>query len=550
MNHRLNRLAKLIAHQVDTEVPGASTVLEADLNRKLNALPDFGAIKRSDWVTRLRYGGTPADGRGCWSWMHTRNVANRRLPVVVNSSGSYTAPMTISPSEIDLRTYTAATRRLLAHSGFELSGNTAEAARWDIDHIRAYLERHDRPDARPTVHVAGSKGKGSIATMTEALLRFALPAVAGAARTMLNTSPDLHAARERIALDGVAITPGQFALIAERVLAEPAAERWSYFELLTVMAWHTAADARCAWQVLEVGLGGRLDTTNAISSKAVAVIAPIDLEHTAILGETIPEIAMEKAGIITGPCEVVIAPQRASALDPIREAATAAGATTHEIAEECALRVSNSSLNAVEFDLRTPERTYRKLQVQLLGQHQAENAAAAVRAAELALAAQGIELDETAAREALAQVRLPGRGEVIRQRPLTIVDGAHTALAAKRLRQALDQSSVPKPQVIVLGLLNGKDANGITRALVSPDDQVIVYAPAHPRAADPSEIKALARATGAMVTTASNIAAALERGTALAGERGALVVTGSMYSVAEAREALLAISGDRALGLR
>jgi len=458
--------------------------------------------------------------------------------------------MTISPSEIDLRTYTSATQRLLAHSGFELSGNTADAARWDIDHIHTYLGHHDRPDDRPTVHVAGSKGKGSIATMTEALLRFALPAVAGAARTMLNTSPDLHTARERISFDGVAITPGQFAQIAERVLAESATERWSYFELLTVMAWHAAADARCAWQVLEVGLGGRRDTKNAISSKAVAVIAPIDREHTAILGETIPEIAAEKAGIIIGPCEVVISPQRASALDPIREVAAAAGATTHEIAEECTLRVSNSSLNAVEFDLRTPERTYRKLQVQLLGQHQAENAATAVRAAELALAAQGIELNEVVAREALAQVQLPGRGEVIRQHPLTIVDGAHTALAAKRLRQALNQSSVPKPQVIILGLLNDKDADSITRALVSPADQVIVYAPAHPRAADPSEIKVLVRATGATVTTAPNIAVALERGTALAGERGALIVTGSMYSVAEAREALLAISGDRALGLR
>jgi dihydrofolate synthase/folylpolyglutamate synthase len=458
--------------------------------------------------------------------------------------------MTITPSEIDLRAYAAATRRLLTHGGFELSGNTAEAARWDIDHIRAYLDRHDRPDIRPTVHVAGSKGKGSIATMTEALLRFALPAIPGGARTMLNTSPDLHAARERIALNGVAVSSGQFAAIAERVLADPATERWSYFELLTVMAWHVAADAQCAWQVLEVGLGGRLDTTNAVNGKAVAVIAPLDHEHTAILGETLPEIAREKAGIITGPCEVVIATQRASALKAIHEAAAAGGATTHEIAEECALRVISCSLDAVEFDLQTPERTYRKLRVPLLGQHQAENAATAVRAAELALATQLMNLDERTAREALAQVRLPGRGEVIRRRPLTIVDGAHTSLAAKRLRQALDQSNVGRPRVIVLGLLADKDAEGITAAFVSPDDQVIVCPPAHPRAAAPSEITALVRATGAVVTTAPDIATALERGTVLAGERGAMIVTGSMYTVAEAREALLAISGDRGLGLR
>ena len=458
--------------------------------------------------------------------------------------------MTIVPNEIDLRVYVTATRRLLAHSGFELSGNTAEAARWDIDHVSAYLDRHERPDARPTVHVAGSKGKGSIATMTEALLRFALPVVPSAARTMLNTSPDLHAARERIALDGDSLAPGQFAAIANRVLADPTTERWSYFELLTVMAWHAAADTRCAWQVIEVGLGGRLDTTNAISAKAVAVIAPIDREHTAILGETIPEIAREKAGIITGPCEVVIAPQHASALDPIHEAAAAAGATTHEIAEECALHVTKSSLDSVEFDLQTPELTYRKLRIQLLGHHQAENAATAIRAAELALQTQGIKLDERVAREALAQVRLPGRGEIARQHPLTIIDGAHTPLAAKRLRQALDQSGAPRTRVFVLGLLDGKDAEGITAALVSPDDQVIVCPPGHPRAADPSAIAALVRATGAMASTAPNIATALKSGTALTGKRDVLIVTGSMYGVAEAREALLALSGDRALGLR
>jgi len=455
----------------------------------------------------------------------------------------------MAPTEQDLRAYAAATRRLLDHSGFELSGNAAEAKRWSIDHIRTYLERHGRPDARPTVHVAGSKGKGSIATMTEALLRAALPSGTGA-RTMLNTSPDLHAARERIALDGAAIAPATFAALADQVLGDPGTAEWSYFELLTVMAWHAAAQAGASWQVLEVGLGGRLDTTNAVAGKAVAVIAPIDLEHTAILGETIPAIAAEKAGIIIGPCEVVIAPQRASALEPMHEAARAAGATTHEIAEECALRVGTKSLDAVEFDLRTPLRTYRRLRLPLLGQHQVENAATAVRAVELALASQGLELSEEVARQALGAVRLPGRGEVIRRRPLTIVDGAHTPLAAKRLRQALDQAGVPGPRVVVLGLLGGKDADGIVSQLVAPEDQLIVCAPAHPRAADPAEVAALARTMGAAVSTASSVPSALERGSAIAGERGSLIVTGSFYTVAEAREELLAISGDRALGLR
>jgi dihydrofolate synthase/folylpolyglutamate synthase len=458
--------------------------------------------------------------------------------------------MTIAPDSADLVRYAAAVRGLLAHGGFELTGQPAQAARWDIAHIRGYLDSHGSPDARPTVHVTGSKAKGSVATMTEALLRAALPAGEGAARTMLYTSPDLHAARERIAIDGEPIGAGAFASVAEQVLGDPASEGWSYFELLTVMAWHAAAAAGCRWQVLEVGLGGRLDTTNAIAEKTVAVITPIDLEHTAILGETIAEIAAEKAGILTDPCDLVVAPQRGSALDVIREAAQRVDARVHEVAVDCALRVTSQSLDELQFDLKTPVRTYRQVKLQLLGQHQAENAAAAIRAAELALASAGLEIEEAQVRQALGAVRLPGRGEVIGRNPLTIVDGAHTPLAAKRLRQALDQSRVPRNRVFVLGLLDGKEIEPIVRALLGPDDQVFVTAPDSVRAADPRAIAEEVRALGIPVSTTPDVATALERATAVAGDRGAVIATGSLRTVAEAREARLVITGDRALGLR
>ena len=458
--------------------------------------------------------------------------------------------MTIAPNETDLAEYATAVRGLLARDGYELSGRAAQAERWEITHIRDYLEANGHPEARRTVHVAGSKAKGSIATMTEALIRESLPATPGSARTLLYTSPDLHSARERIALEDETIPAASFAAHAERLLADPATEGWSYFELLTVMAWHAAANANARWQVLEVGLGGRLDTTNAVAEKAVAVITPIDLEHTAILGETIPEIAAEKAGILTGPCDLVVAPQRASALDVIREAAEAAGARLHEVAEDCALRVTSQSLDELQFDLRTPERTYRQIKLELLGQHQAENAAAAIRAAELALASEDVALEERTVRRALLAVRLPGRGEVIGRQPLTIVDGAHTPLAAKRLRQALDQSGVPKTRVFVLGLLDGKDTESIARVLLGPDDQALIAPPASARAADPSAVASVVRALGVPASTTPDVATALERATITAGERGTVIATGSLRTVADAREARLVITGDRALGLR
>ncbi|MPZ98698.1 MAG: bifunctional folylpolyglutamate synthase/dihydrofolate synthase [Dehalococcoidia bacterium] len=452
--------------------------------------------------------------------------------------------MTSAPDDTALHAYVAAARRLMARGGFERTGDPSDARRWGLEGTRDWLDAHGRPDERLTVHVAGSKGKGSVATMVEAILR------AAGARTMLTTSPDLHQKHERIAIDGRSVDYADFARLANHVLDDPATEAWSLFEVVTVMAWLAAAEAGCDWQVLEVGLGGRLDTTNAVRAKSVAVITPIDLEHTAILGDTIPLIAGEKAGIITGPCAVVVSPMRASALDVVRAKVDASGSTLYEATEVCAMRPLSQRLDGQEFDLRTPLRTYRKLRVPLVGPHQAENAATAVLAAELAVGRQGDELPEAAVREGLAGVRWPGRFEVARQRPLTILDGMHTPLAARRFRQALEATGVTPRRVVVLGLLAGKDIEAVVQALVGEQDEVIVAPPDSSRAADTAEVLRAVRETGAPAQPAPSIAAALERAEALAGERGAVLVAGSLYTVAEAREALLGITGDRALGIR
>ena len=443
-----------------------------------------------------------------------------------------------------LEDYVAAVRRLLGHGGYERTGDAADARRWDIDHIGRYLDAAGRPDVRHTVHIAGSKGKGSTAAMAESILR------AAGAHTLLLTSPDLHEARERIAIDGEPSGHAEFATTAARLLVEEATAGWSYFELLTVMGWLAGSEAGCDWQVLEVGLGGRLDTTNAVAGKEVAVITPIDLEHTAILGDTVPQIAAEKAAIIIGPCEVVASPMRESALDVVRARVAEVGATLHPVAEECALRVSSQSLEGQRLDLRTPLRTYRGLRLPLVGPHQTENAAAAVLAVELALAAHGEELPEPAVKEGLAAVRCPGRFEALRRDPLIVVDGLHTPLAAKRFRQTVAELSLPRQRVFVVGLLAGKDTAGVAEELVEDGDTVLVAPPASPRAADPGEVAQAFTRAGAVTQQAPDIAAAIERASAIAGERGVVFVVGSLYTAAEAREQLLAVTGDRAFGLR
>ena len=453
-------------------------------------------------------------------------------------------------SEQAIAAYVAAVRRLLPRAGYERSGDPQAARKFDIDHIRQALDRLGRPDRRHTVHVAGSKGKGSTASMIESILR------AAGAHTLLLTSPDVHSARERIQIDGRPLGYEAFAALAERLAVDPDAERWSYFESLTMLGWLAGAEARCDWQVLEVGLGGRLDATNAVESKEVAVITPIDLEHTAILGNTLAEIAGEKAGIISAGCEVVTAPMRSSAIEVIRERARAQGALLHEVPVECAMRSTKQTLDGQDFDLRTPLRTYRRLSLPLVGRHQLENAATAVRAIELAWARAGTQPGagppESAVRRGLATVRWPARFEAIRRRdrPLVILDALHTPLAAVRFRDTVRDVRPPRPHVFVLGLLEGRDLPTLASALLEPGDDVVVTLADTPRAADLTEVVAACAAAGALTQRAEGVTDALERAEALAGPRGTVFVVGSLYTASEAREFLLGITGDRALGLR
>ncbi len=450
-----------------------------------------------------------------------------------------------------LRDYASAVRRLLDHGGFERTGDVAQAKKWDFDHITRWLDANGRPDRRLTVHVAGSKGKGSVASMVAAILREASRA-SGGGPVLLLTSPDLHSARERIQVDGRPLGHRQFARVAERLLDDPAAEGWSYFEMLTVMGWMAGAEAACEWQVVEVGLGGRLDTTNAVAEKQVAVITPIDLEHVAILGDSIPAVAREKAGIITGPCEVVVEPMRQSAIDVIRARSLEVGATPHEVTEECALRVTASSLDGQKLDIRTPVRTYRNLEVALVGPYQTENLATALRAAELAWASAhgGDDLPEAAVRDALRRFHMPGRFEVVKQKPLVILDGLHTPLAARRFAEGLRALPVPKRRVWVLGVLSDKALDQMVEPLLGEGDDVIVAPAGSARSADAGDIVRAVNARGAIAQRAPSVADAVDRARDMAGQGGAVLVVGSLYVVAAAREHLLGIAGDHTLGLR
>jgi dihydrofolate synthase/folylpolyglutamate synthase len=438
-----------------------------------------------------------------------------------------------------LLNYLEALRQLQRRDDWERTGAAADAARWDLRRMRSLLARAGDPQlGRRTVHVAGSKGKGSVVSMVASVLQ------ANGETAGRYTSPHLHRFVERIAVDGEPIAEEDFARLLGDLLPQIDAEdadgsygRLSTFEALTALAFLSFRERNASWQVLEVGLGGRLDATNVLDEKDVCVITQIGLEHTAVLGDTVALIAGEKAGIITPGTTVIMAPQRESAAEVVRSVCEERGARLIEVAQACALTRGRHDSQGQEFTLRTSQRTY-KLRMPLLGRHQLDNAAAAV----LALEAAGID-DEAAIRDGLAAVRWPCRIEVLRRQPLVIADGAHDRDSARRLVQTLREDLGVSEAVLVAGCARDKDAGALADELAPVAVQVIATRSRNPRAMDARAVADAFASREVPVSIEEPAGAAVEAALAQAGA-AAVVACGSLFVAAEAREHVLGIAYD------
>ena len=453
-------------------------------------------------------------------------------------------PVSATPNQQVCVEYIEALRLLQRRDDWERSGSPSEAARWDLRRMRSLLARLGEPHlGRGTVHVAGSKGKGSTASMIGSVLR------AAGQRTGLYTSPHLHRFTERIAVGGEPIAPDDFGRLmgelAPQIEAEDADGSYgavSTFEALTALAFVYFRERDVGWQVLEVGLGGRLDATNVVDEKEVCVITPIGLEHTAVLGDTVAQIAGEKAGIISAGATVVMAPQRESAAEVIRRVCAERGATVIEVAEACALGRAGQDGDGQGFTLRTPGSTYT-LRLPLLGRHQLENAATAVLALE-ALAPHGVEIAETALREGLGGVRWPARIEVLRRRPLVVADGAHDRDSARALARTVREDLGRSDLVLVVGCAGDKDVAALADELASPATEVIATRSRHPRAMEPRRVASAFAERELPVAIEEPVGAAIDAALAQAGAAGAVLICGSLFVAAEAREHLLGVAYD------
>jgi dihydrofolate synthase/folylpolyglutamate synthase len=441
--------------------------------------------------------------------------------------------------------YLESLRWLQTLPDFERTGDFAD--RPDLAPMRALLDALANPqgDGAHTIHVAGSKGKGSTGAMIETILNaFGGPC--------FYVSPHLHRYTERVRVTGGPDSPEVFAAQMTRVRAaveqlDPdLARRILAFDVLTATAFCVFQYRGSDVNIIEVGLGGLLDSTNVFDATDVVVLTPISLEHTAILGDTIAAIARQKAGIIKPGSRVVVAPQRESALDVFREVAAEKGATIIEVAQVCQMTRTSANAEGQEFRLKTARAEYRA-RLPLLGRHQLDNAATAIVACEEYVEKHDIELTPEHVREGLAKVSWPGRMEVLKRSPLVVVDGAHNGDSAKCLVDALRDHFALSRVTLLFGTLAGKDVDAMAAAVAPIADAVFVTSWDSARAADPRSVADAFRQYDIPVTVFGDLAQAYEAAASHAGARGSTVAFGSIAFVAQVREYVLGIESDRIL---
>jgi len=435
--------------------------------------------------------------------------------------------------------YRSALDYVLSFSDYERHPGAGYAERWDLRRMEELLERLGTPHLRrQTVHIAGSKGKGSTAAM------IAAGTEAAGFKTGLYTSPHLHTMRERIKVSDRLITEDEFARTVTQMkpaITEQNEGQYgelSTFEILTTLAFSYFEQKGCDFQVLETGLGGRLDATNVVLHPDVCVLTSISLDHTAVLGNTLAQIAAEKAGIIKPGCTVISSPQSLEAATVIRSVSEEKGARLITVGQEIIWRKTDAALNEQSLKVKGIKREYA-LRIPLLGEHQLENAAIAVGALEV------LGVGSEAIRQGLHKVDWPGRMQILSERPLLIADGAHNGDSAAKLVRSIKEYLTYEKSILILGTSADKNSATIIAELAPFFDVVITTISQHPRAADAKKLAAQFREFGIEAVITETVSQALEKARSRASERDMICATGSLFLVAEVIENVKRIAGER-----
>jgi dihydrofolate synthase/folylpolyglutamate synthase len=422
-----------------------------------------------------------------------------------------------------------------------------------LERMRHLLERLGHPQDRlPAVHLAGTKGKGSTAVMIARVLE------AAGVRTALFTSPHLQTFEERLTVNGRPPTGAELASLVDRVAQVtadldrlPGQLGPTYFEIATALGWLYFLDQRAELVVLEVGLGGRLDSTN-LCQPLVSVITPIGLDHTRQLGETIAAIAREKAGIIRAAVPVVSGALHPDASRVIADTCAERGAPLFQLDRDFDCKWHPGTVATQPGDTPAPDhldvrwgsREWVRLPLALHGEHQACNAAQAVVALEL-LRERGWIIPDAALRRGLREVHWPGRIEVLSRRPVVILDAAHNVPAIEALVATLTARFPARQRVLLFAASRDKDVAGMLHRILPIFDHVIFTEfSRNPRAQAADELAQMAREQGRPnCEVISEIHQAWSRARSLATAEDLVCVTGSFFTIGELRPQLLAELG-------
>ncbi len=388
------------------------------------------------------------------------------------------------------------------------------------------MERLGSPQKRcKFIHIAGTNGKGSTSAMLASILTRA------GYRTGLYTSPYLFRFNERMVIDGVPIPDDELCRLAEKIkpLAESMSDKPTEFEIVTAIGMEFFASHHCDYVVLEVGMGGRLDSTNIIDPPEVAVMTRIGLDHTNELGNTIEEIAVEKAGIIKPGCTVIAYEQEKSVMDVFMNACVERGAEFRA--------AQFSEISEISFSREGQTFSYKnsgRLELPLLGRHQLRNAAVVLECVE-ALRDRGAEISPQAVAEGLASVVWPARFEIVSRSPWFVVDGGHNPQCIETVCDNLLEYFPDMRRVLLVGVLADKDYDRMFSTLIPIADEFVTVTPDNPRALGAEELAEFLISKGKRAQSCATIEQGVAKAVSLADENTVVCAAGSLYMAGAVR---------------
>jgi dihydrofolate synthase/folylpolyglutamate synthase len=394
--------------------------------------------------------------------------------------------------------------------------------------IRKILTGLDNPqNSYACIHVAGTNGKGSVASSLASILSHA------GYKTGLYTSPHLVRFNERIKINNRMISNGRVVESYKAIKKVHYGNREpTFFEFTTVMAFHEFARQKVDWAIIETGMGGRLDATNIIRPR-LSIITNISLEHRNYLGNTLAQISGEKAGIIKYRTPVITGIRQKKALSAVEEKAVKKSAPLYRFGKDFKVRRNASGT----FSYYGIESTWHDLKTGLQGGHQVDNAALVLAACET-IRKRIPELSLEDIRSGLMHNRWPGRLEVASENPTLILDGAHNFIAARNLGRFMSRNYTGRKITMVIGILDDKPYKAMLNCLLPPASRVILTRATIDRAMDPQKLEPIARNILPAVTIIPDVKQALKHAIKTAAPEDVICVAGSLYVVGEAKEAL------------